>query len=268
MVKRFPRGYVSIYVGPTVRSGFRFQLAKNKHKAYIFFNRQNNNGKRSNSIFGGNSAFITTPNVFYSNKNLVNVVPRGPGTPVRAALTPNQKRLLRSKIVNLVGGNNRIAKILINNAYHARNKEYRHLSPSQQRTHRAEILRYEAWRNILGNVGQGGPIQNMTPGLNRRSTIGNHFKIDPNLYTKILTHTHASARNKNTTVRPVINRQSQLFNNGVTPAMLGARKRGIRALFQTLSRQIPGTAARANTLIKLRTKINEANTMRRVLYGN
>lgn len=268
MVRRFHRGYVSIYVGPTDRSGFRFQLSKNKHKAYIFFNRQNNNGRRSNSIFGGISAFMTTPNVFYSNKNLVNVVPRRPGTPVRAALTPNQKRLLRSKIVNIAGGNNRIAKILLNNAYNARETEYQHLSPQQQRKHRAEILRYQAWRNILGNVGQGGPIQNMTPGLNRRSTIGNHFRIDPNLYTKILTHTHASSRNKNRTVIPVITRQSQLFNNGVTPALLSSRKRGIRALFQTLSRQRPGTEARAKTLSKLRTKINEANTMRRVLYGN
>lgn len=266
MVTRFPRGYVSMYIGPSMRGGLRSRLAKNKHKAYFFFNRMNNNGKRSNSIFGGNSVFLTTPNVFYSNQALVNVVPRRTGTPARAALTPSQTRLLRSKIVNLAGGNNRIAKILINNALQARRTELPTLSQRQQKTHRAEILRYEAWHNILGNVGQHGPIQNMTPGLNRKNNIMSHFKINQNLYNKIVTH--AGSKNRNTTVRPVINRQSQLFNNGVTPAMLGARKRGIRALFQTLSRQIPGTAARANTLIKLRTKINEANTMRRVLYGN
>ena len=266
MVTRFPRGYVSISIGPSMRGGVRSRLAKNKHKAYFFFNRMNNNGKRSNSIFGGNSVFLTTPNVFYSNKALVNVVPRRPGTPARAALTPNQTRLLRSKIVNLAGGNNRIAKILINNALQARRTEFPTLSQRQQNTHRAEILRYEAWHNILGNVGQHGPIQNMTPGLNRRNNIMNHFKINQRLYNRIVTHAGARSRNRNTTVRPVINRQSQLFNKGVTPAMLSARYRGIRSLIETAKRQRPGTVEHARTIGKLQTKITEANTMRRFLY--
>jgi hypothetical protein len=271
MVTRFPRRYVTYHFqapGSRKGGGEQAQAAKNKHKVYFFFDRANNiTGKRYNSITG-NTVFMTTPDIFYGNRELERVLNR---RHIPRQLTANQQRNLRQRLINTVGGNARIAKVLITNGLNARRRELefinrsRSIPPRIKVTHRIELAKYRAWNSILGNV-PNLPTRNTT-GLQDRRTLNHNFKLNATLYARILEHAHASGGNKNLTVGPVKNIQRQLFNKGVSQAKLNAQMVTTRRASSALNRQVPGTPAFNRALLNFQGQLTKANVMTRVLHG-
>lgn len=262
MYSNMVRRYVSYHFsapGTPSRGGPQAKAAKNKHKVYFFFNAIKN-GKRLNSLTG-NSAFMTTPNIFYGNALLANVINSSiPTEPrPRGNLTANQRRNIRQRLINTVGGNAGIAKVLINNGLNARSRELPFIKNYTSRvTHKREIAKYRAWESILGHVAHR-PTRNAT-GLQNRRTFNNNFKLNVNLYNKIKTHAQTAAGQKNSTIGPVKERQRQLFR-------LGAQLRALINAKSRLNRRTPGTPAYRTALYNTLHQATRANITLRLVHG-
>jgi hypothetical protein len=174
-------------------------------------------------------------------------------------LTANQRRNIRQRLINTVGGNAGIAKVLINNGLNARTRELPFITNRTSLvTHKREKAKYEAWQRILGHVAHL-PTRNAT-GLQNRRTLNNNFKLNANLYNKIKTHAQTAAGGKNSTVGPVKERQRKLFR-------LGAQLRALVNAKSRFNRQTPGTPAHRNALYNTLHQATRANIMLRVLHG-
>lgn len=266
----FPRRYVSYFFhapGARTPGGEQGRAAQNKHKVYFFFDRANNKtGKRYNTITG-NTAFMTTPDIFYGNALLKRVLNSSHNP---RHLTANEQRNIRQRLINTVGGNARIAKLLVSKGLNARAKEYRFLrrssaSQAVKVTHKTERNRYLVWNRILGNV-PNLPTENIGLG-GKRNRLNQNFKLNPTLYARIMNHAHASGGNKNLTVGPVKNIQRQLFNKGVSQAKLNTQMVATRRASAALNRQVPGTPAFKRALLNFQHQLTKANVMASFLHG-
>jgi len=264
-----PRQYVTFSVNPKKRgAGVRAQLARKKHLIYLFFNKTNttNDGKRYNTI-AGTKVFMTTPNLFYANPYLFYT---------ENILKPGQIQSARRQLLKIAGGNHGIAKVLINNAINARDAELKSgkLPAGTIDTHKAQLKRYENWRNILGNVAvDNRPKKNniLQAQINANRNLQKYFKINENMYTKIVSHQattsipkHKRIYNQNPkvkTARTVIQTQKRY----VTFPKVKAQIRAASNAATTLLRRTPGTQAYSRALLNLERKTAIANSSSRKL---
>jgi hypothetical protein len=167
---------------------------------------------------------------------------------------------MKRKIINIAGKNAGIARLLLNKTIEARtaelnNPNFKRKPHSVIHSHRLELQKYRAWKNILNNTGSQMPSR--AAFAVTKNTFQPYFKINQELLTKIVNHTHRSNNE-----RSIIQKHKQLFNSAKLRRLTEAVNTARRS-YNALERQTPGTPAYTRALERFEANVSKANNASR-----